>query len=114
MKTTNLKTATQFKALAMIIETMERQGYIIDNYCEAGYNKESGYIYIYSENLHVSFGITDYAYNRGEEVECILTEPFECMEFFGKNAEDCEAQYKEWAAQALADGMICESDILEF
>lgn len=114
MNTSNLNTATQFKALALVIDTMERQGYTIDEYCEAGYNENSGYIYIYSEDLHVQFGITDYAYNRGEYVECILSEPFEGTEFFGRNAEDVEAQYKVWAAEQLEEGMLCESDVMEF
>jgi len=114
MNTSNLKTATQFKALALIIDTMERQGYTIDEYCEAGYNDSSGYIYIYSEDLHVSFGITDFAFNRGEYVECILWEQETGVEFFGRNAEDVEAQYKVWAAEMVLNGDLHEDDVMQF
>jgi len=114
MNTSNLNTATQFKALALIIDTMERQGYTIDEYCEAGYNENSGYIYIWSEDLHVSFGIADFAYNRGEHVECILSEHFEGMEFTGRNAEDVEAQYKVWAEEMVLNGDLDEDDVMQF
>jgi len=114
MNTSNLNTATQFKALALIIDTMERQGYTIDEYCEAGYNDSSGYVYIYSEDIHVTFGITDFAFNRGEKVECILWEPETGTEFFGRNAEDVEAQYHTWAREMVLDGQLEQDDVMHF
>lgn len=115
MKTSNLTSSTHFKALAKVIDYAERQGFQMDEYTEGGYNSNSGYVYVYSEDWpSISFGISDFAYLRGEEVECILNEPFEGMEFFGKNPQDCEAQYRTWAREMLLDGMITESDILEF
>jgi len=115
MKTSNLTSSTHFLALAKVIDYAERQGFQMDEYTEAGYNSNSGYIYVYSEDWpSISFGIADFAYHRGEEVECILIEPFEGMEFFGKNPQDCEAQYRTWAREMLLDGMLAESDILEF
>ena len=115
MKTYNLSTATQFKALSKVIDYAERQGFIMDEYTEAGYNSNSGYVYVYSEDWpSICFGISDFAYLRGEEAECILTEPFEGMEFFGKNQQDCENQYNTWFYEAKLDGMVTESDRLQF
>ena len=114
MKTSNLTTSTQFKALALIIDTMERQGYTIDKYCEAGYNENSGYIYIWSEDIPVSFGIADYAYNRGEKVQCIFSEPVTGEEFIGDNLEDIENQYNEWFCVMVEDGNLFEEDRFMF
>jgi len=110
MNTTNLKTATQFKALAMVIEKMERQGHVIDKYCEAGYNENSGYIFIWSEDIPVSYGIADYAYNRGEEVECIFSEFITGEEFFGTSLEDIENKYNEWFTCKVENGELFEED----
>jgi hypothetical protein len=110
MKTTGLRTATHFKALAMIIDTMERQGHVIGEDCEAGYNVTSGYIYVWSEDIPVSYGITDYAYNRGEEVECIFSEFVTGEEFIGSSIEDVENQYNEWFCCMVEDGRLFEED----
>ena len=115
MKITGINTATQIQALAKVVDRAERLGYIIDEYTEAGYNSNSGYIYLCNEDWgYITLGIADYAYNRGEDVECILLEPCEGMEFFGKTPEDCESQYRTWAREMLLDGVLCESDVIEF
>jgi len=116
MEMTNIKTAAQIRILAKVMDYAERQGYDMnEQWTQAGYNEHSGYIWVANEDWgNISFGIADYAYHRGEEVECILYEPFEGEEFFGANPEDCIKQYKEWAAERLAADEICESDILEF
>jgi hypothetical protein len=115
MEMTNINSAAKVQILAKVMYYAENQGYQLDQWTEAGYNEHSGYIWVANENWgSVSFGIADYAYYRGEEVECILYEPFEGEEFFGANPEDCIKQYKEWAAERLAADEIAESDILEF
>lgn len=110
MKTTELRTATHFNALAMIIDTMERQGHVIDEYCEAGYNRTSGYIYVWSEDIPVTYGITDFAYNRGEDVQVIFSEWVTGKEFFGSSIEDVENQYNEWFCCKVEDGELFEED----
>ena len=115
MKTYNLNTPTQFQALTKVIEKANELGYNISEYTEGGYNNQSGYIYLYDENWgYFTLGIADYAFNRGEEVEVILLEPFEGQEFFGSTEAECIEQYKEWAAEELENGYICEDDVLEF
>lgn len=116
MELTNIKTAAQIRILCKVMDYAERQGYDMnERYTKAGYNDHSGYIWVSNEDWGgFCFGIADYAYFRGEEVQCILDEPFDGEEFFGKNPEDCIEQYKEWAKERLEDGDICESDILEF
>lgn len=116
MEITNIQTASQIRILAKVMDYAERQGYDMnEQWTQAGYNEYSGYIWVANEDWgSICFGIADYAYHRGEEVQCILSEPFEGEEFFGANPEDCIKQYKEWAAERLAADEICESDILEF
>ena len=115
MEISNITTATQVQILAKVLDRAERLGYILDQYTQAGYNSNSGYIWVANEDWgSICLGIADYAYHRGEEVECILSEPFEGEEFFASTPEGCISQYKEWAAERLAADEICESDILEF
>lgn len=115
MEMTNINSAAKVSILAKVMKYAENQGYELDQWTQAGYNEYSGYIWVANENWgSICFGIADYAYNRGEEVQCILSEPFEGEEFFGATAKDCIKQYKEWAAERLAADEICESDILEF
>jgi len=114
MKTENINTARQFQILAAVIDRAEELNYTLDEYTYAGYNNQSGYIYVFSEDEQYTLGIADYAYNRGEKVQCILNEPFEGEEFICDTFEECIEEYKEWAAERLAADEICESDILEF
>ena len=112
MNTSNLNSATHYQALAKIIDTAERQGFSITEYTEAGYNENSGYIWVACEDWNFQFGITDFCFNRGEDVECILSEPEMGEEFFGSNPEDVEAQYRTWALEMILDGQLDKEDAL--
>jgi hypothetical protein len=114
MEIHNIKTARQFQILSAVIDKAEEAGYTLDEYTQAGYNENSGYIWVWNEMEMYTLGIADYAYNRGEAVQFIINEPFEGEEFFGDTYSECVEQYNEWAAERLEAGEICESDIQEF
>ena len=114
MELNGLNTANELKVLTAILEKAEEIGYQINDYTHAGYNDRSGFFWIHSEDEMYTLCIADYAYHRGEPVQCLFTEPFEGEEFFGDTFEECIKDYKAWAYERLKDGDICESDILEF
>ena len=112
MNTNNLNNSTQYQALAKVIDTAERQGFDISEYTQAGYNENSGYIWLACEDWPFQFGIADFCFNRGEDVECILSESEHGEEFFGANPEDVQAQYKTWATEMIQDGKLDKEDAL--
>lgn len=62
---------------------------------ELSHNSNSGYTFVYSEDELYQIGVADYAFNRGEEVEFIISCPETGEEFFGSTLEDVTKQYKE-------------------
>ena len=68
-------------------------------YAQVGYNSTSGYVWMWSEDENYSIGIADYAWNRGEGIECILTCPETGEEFFADEPEDCYFLYGEYCKE---------------
>lgn len=62
---------------------------------ELSHNSKSGYTFVYSEDELYQIGVADYAFNRGEEVEFIISCPETGEEFFGSTLEDVTKQYEE-------------------
>lgn len=62
---------------------------------ELSENTRSGYTFVYSEDELHQIGIADYAFNRGEEVEFIISCPETGAEFFGSTLEDVTEQYED-------------------
>ena len=62
---------------------------------ELSRNSKSGYTFVYSEDELYQIGVADYAFNRGEEVEFIISCPETGEEFFGSTLEDVTKQYEE-------------------
>jgi hypothetical protein len=92
----NLTTPTQFKVLSLLIEKAEELGMSLDGYTQSGYNSNSGYIWLFSEDYMFSLGLTDYGYNRGDKVDLILSCPETGEEFFSADKTDLYEQYKEY------------------
>ena len=112
----NLTSEKHFRILAQIIEKANHYGYHLDG-AEVGYNEHSGYVWLWSDYEQMTLGLEDFNFNPSydfEQVEFILSEPFEGEEFFGTTPNQVKTQYKNWAAERLAADEICESDILEF
>ena len=114
MQLHDITTAAQIKALAACIETAENQGFIMDSYIDAGFNKNSGYIYVGGEDwdlcMYVGVRLNDF--NCGSKPTFLLTCPYSGEEFFGSNPEDCILQYKAYAKDAIADGDMDEEELL--
>jgi len=62
---------------------------------ELSRNTTSGYTFVYSEDEIYQIGVADYAFNRGEEVQFIISCPETGEEFFGDTLEDVTKQYDE-------------------
>tara|TARA_B110000908_G_scaffold171484_1_gene234418 strand:- start:7545 stop:7868 length:324 start_codon:yes stop_codon:yes gene_type:complete len=62
---------------------------------ELSRNSNSGYTFLYSEDEMHQIAINDSAFNRGEEVEFIISCPETGEEFFGSTLEDVTKQYEE-------------------
>ena len=62
---------------------------------ELSRNSNSGYTFLYSEDEMHQIAINESAFNRGEEVEFIISCPETGEEFFGSTLEDVTKQYEE-------------------
>ena len=114
MDTSNLNGTTQYQALAFIMETADRVGYNVGDYTMCGYNQNSGYIWLYDENEQYTLAITDFAFNRGECVEFIITCYSNGDEFIGDSLEDAASQYNEYAKDAIESGDLDADDVFLF
>tara|TARA_R110000772_G_scaffold68888_2_gene152519 strand:- start:1361 stop:1717 length:357 start_codon:yes stop_codon:yes gene_type:complete len=114
MDTTNLNGTTQYQALALIMETAEREGYNVDEHTMCGYNENSGYIWLFDENESYTLAITDFAFNRGECVEFIITCYVNGDEFIGDSLEDAVSQYNDYATDAIKSGDLDADDLMLF
>lgn len=114
MDTTNLNGTTQYQALALIMETAEREGYNVDEHTMCGYNENSGYIWLFDENESYTLGITDFGYNRGEGVEFIISCYVNGDEFIGDSLEDAVNQYNDYAKEAIESGHLDKYDFMIF
>tara|TARA_B110000285_G_scaffold36796_1_gene39871 strand:+ start:129 stop:476 length:348 start_codon:yes stop_codon:yes gene_type:complete len=114
MDTTNLNGKTQYQALALIMETAEREGYNVDEHTMCGYNENSGYIWLFDENESYTLGITDFGYNRGEGVEFIISCYVNGDEFIGDSLEDAVNQYNDYAKEAIESGHLDKYDFMIF
>lgn len=92
----NINTVGRLRMLVAVLQKAEEVGMSIDEYAEAGYNENSGYVYIWDECYMFSVGIADYAYHRGEEVELILSCPETGEEFFDTTENGLYEQYREY------------------
>lgn len=110
MKVTDLNTAKQFKDLAKLIEKAEELEFEISESTGAGYNEYSGVVYLY--DLDAEWGYFSLAAIYNHRVEVVMTEPFEGNEFWGRSPQEAYEEYKEWAAEALANDEICEDDVI--
>mgnify|MGYP003677056579 FL=1 len=114
MDTSNLNGTTQYQALALLMETAEREGYNVDENTMCGYNENSGYIWLFDENESYTLGITDFGFNRGECVEFIITCYVNGDEFIGDSLEDAVSQYNEYAKEAIESEHLDKYDFMIF
>jgi len=94
----NLKTTGQYEILKEVLAKAILIDYDIEH-SRVGYNENSGYIWMWSEMESYSIGITDYAYNRGEEVQIIITCPETGEEFIAYTWDEANDQYKQWCEE---------------
>lgn len=69
----NVISPTQLRAAALIIDKAHEHKFDMSE-GHIAYNSSSGYIYIYSEYEAYQICITDFAFNRGENVEYLYTD----------------------------------------
>jgi hypothetical protein len=100
----NLTNPTHFKVLVLLIEKAEELGMSLDEHTQVGYNSDSGYVWLWDGCYMFSLGLTDFGYNRGEEVELILTCAETGEEFFSTDEKDLYKQYREYCE---AEGIEC-------
>lgn len=91
----NLKTSGQYLIFQSVLQKALDLNFDLE-YAEAGYNSASGYVYIWSEMESYQIGIADYAFHRGEEVECIITCPETGEEFFAETPKEAYKEYVEY------------------
>tara|TARA_R110000772_G_scaffold39301_6_gene92522 strand:- start:130 stop:474 length:345 start_codon:yes stop_codon:yes gene_type:complete len=111
MQLHDITTSRQIKALAACIETAEKQGFIMDDYIDAGFNKNSGFVYVGGEDwdLGMYVGVNIF---KDDAPMFLLSCPYSGEEFFGSAPESCILQYKAWAKDAIADGDMDEDELL--
>lgn len=114
MDTSTLNGTTQYKALAFIMETAEREGYNVDENTICGYNENSGYIWLDDENENYTLGITDFGFNRGDCVEFIISCYVNGDEFIGDSLEEAVSDYNEYAKDAIESGDLDADEVLMF
>tara|TARA_R110002124_G_scaffold57622_1_gene161126 strand:- start:2619 stop:3002 length:384 start_codon:yes stop_codon:yes gene_type:complete len=124
MQLHDITTSAQIKALAACIETAEKQGFIMDSYIDAGFNKNSGFVYVGGEDwdlgMYVGVKLSEFQGGSETMVETIMSKkpmfllscPYSGEEFFGSVPESCILQYKAYAKDAIADGDMDEDELL--
>lgn len=94
----DLTTSGQYEIFREVLAKAIDLDYDLQN-ASAGYNKNSGYIWMWSEWESYSIGIADYAWNRGEDVQIIITCPETGEEFFGDSWDEAHAEYKTFCQE---------------
>ena len=94
----DLKTSGQFIILQDVLSKALELNY--DLQCaQVGYNSNSGYIWMWSEMESYTIGISDYGWNRGEDVQIIITCPETGEEFIADTWDEANAEYKQWCKE---------------
>tara|TARA_R110000823_G_scaffold180041_3_gene312359 strand:- start:100 stop:465 length:366 start_codon:yes stop_codon:yes gene_type:complete len=114
MDTTNLNSAIQFMALGLIMEKANEIGYTIGDDTLIGYNQNSGYIWVYDESETYTLGITDFAFNRGDCVEFIVTCYVNGNEFIADSLKEVFTLYQDYAFAAVEAGDLDVDEIMTF
>jgi len=94
----DLTTSGQYEIFREVLAKAIDLGYDLQH-AEVGYNKNSGYIWMWSEWESYSIGIADYAWNRGEDVKVIITCPETGEEFIADTWNEANAEYKQWCKE---------------
>jgi hypothetical protein len=111
MQLHNITTSGQIKALAACIETAEKQGFIMDDDIDAGFNKNSGFVYVGGEDWDLGMYVAVNIFTSDAPM-FLLSCPYSGEEFFGTNPESCILQYKAYAKDAIADGDMDEDELM--
>lgn len=94
----NLQTTEQYEIFREVLAKAIDLKYDLEH-AQVGYNQNSGYIWMWSEWENYTIGIADYAYNRGEDVQIIISCPETGEEFFGETWDEANAEYQEWCKE---------------
>lgn len=95
----NLETANQYRIFRDVLQKAINLDYDLSETTMVGYNSHSGYVWLWSENENYSIGIADYAWNRDEAVQCILTCPETGEEFIDDTPQDCYDLYDNYCTE---------------